>query len=79
MASSIAADGTAERSERVKITAVTATPIALPLAQPFRYRSGVQEGVNLVLFAVETGRGRDRIRRVDLRRTRPPSLSVRPG
>jgi muconate cycloisomerase len=41
----------------VKITAVTATPIALPLVQPFRYRSGVQEGVNLVLFAVETDEG----------------------
>ena len=41
----------------MKITAVTATPIALPLAQPFRYRSGVQEGVNLVLFAVETDEG----------------------
>ena len=41
----------------MKITAVTATPIALPLVQPFRYRSGVQEGVNLVLFAVETDEG----------------------
>jgi L-alanine-DL-glutamate epimerase-like enolase superfamily enzyme len=41
----------------VKITAVIATPIALPLVQPFRYRSGVQEGVNLVLFAVETDEG----------------------
>jgi len=41
----------------VKITAVTATPIAIPLVQPFRYRSGVQEGVNLVLFAVDTDEG----------------------
>jgi L-alanine-DL-glutamate epimerase-like enolase superfamily enzyme len=41
----------------VKITAVTATPIALPLLQPFRYRSGLQEGVNLVLFGVETDEG----------------------
>ena len=41
----------------MKITAVTATPIALPLAQPFHWRSGVQEGVNLVLFAVETDEG----------------------
>ena len=31
----IAADGTAREEERVKITAVTATPIALPLVQPF--------------------------------------------
>ena len=41
----------------VKITAVTATPIALPLEQPFHWRSGVQAGVNLVLFAVETDEG----------------------
>ena len=41
----------------MKITDVTTTPIALPLVQPFRYRSGVQEGVNLVLFAVETDEG----------------------
>ena len=41
----------------MKITAVTATPIALPLERPFHWRSGVQAGVNLVLFAVETDEG----------------------
>jgi L-alanine-DL-glutamate epimerase-like enolase superfamily enzyme len=41
----------------VKITAVTATPIAIPLERPFHWRSGVQEGANLVLFAVETDEG----------------------
>jgi L-alanine-DL-glutamate epimerase-like enolase superfamily enzyme len=41
----------------MKITGVTATPIALPLEQPFHWRSGVQEGVNLVLFAVQTDEG----------------------
>ncbi len=41
----------------MKITAVKATPIGLPLERPFHWRSGVQEGVNLVLFAVETDEG----------------------
>ncbi len=41
----------------MKITAVTATPVAIPLARPFHWRSGVQEGANLVLFAVETDEG----------------------
>jgi len=41
----------------VKITAVTATPIAIPLERPFYWRSGVQEQANLVLFAVETDEG----------------------
>jgi L-alanine-DL-glutamate epimerase-like enolase superfamily enzyme len=41
----------------VRITEVTATPIALPLERPFHWRSGVQEGVNLVLFAVDTDEG----------------------
>ena len=41
----------------MKITAVTATPIAIPLARPFHWRSGVQEGVNLVLFTVGTDEG----------------------
>jgi L-alanine-DL-glutamate epimerase-like enolase superfamily enzyme len=41
----------------VKITAITATPIAIPLERPFHWRSGVQEGANLVLFAVETDAG----------------------
>jgi L-Ala-D/L-Glu epimerase len=41
----------------VKITAVTATPIAIPFAQTFHWRSGAQGGANLVLFAVETDAG----------------------
>jgi len=41
----------------VKITAVTATPIAIPLERPFHWRSGVQESANLVLFRVETDEG----------------------
>jgi len=41
----------------VKITAVTTTPIALPLERPFHWRSGMQMGVNLVLFAVDTDEG----------------------
>ena len=41
----------------MKITAVTATPIAIPLKRPFHWRSGVQEGANLVLFTVETDAG----------------------
>ena len=41
----------------VTITAVTATPIAVPFEQPFHWRSGVQGGANLVLFAVETDAG----------------------
>lgn len=41
----------------MKITAVTATPIAIPLERPFHWRSGVQEGANLVLFTVETDAG----------------------
>ena len=54
----------------MRITAVTATPVAIPLARPFHWRSGVQEGANLVLFAVETDAGVDRVRRVDLRGSR---------
>jgi L-alanine-DL-glutamate epimerase-like enolase superfamily enzyme len=38
----------------MKITSVDATPLAVPLARPFHWRSGVQEGANLVLFTVET-------------------------
>ena len=41
----------------VRITAVTATPIAIPFEQAFHWRSGVQGGANLVLFAVETDAG----------------------
>ena len=41
----------------MKITSVTATPLAIPLARPFHWRSGVQERANLVLFTVETDAG----------------------
>ena len=41
----------------MRITAVTATPIAIPLERPFHWRSGVQERANLVLFTVETDAG----------------------
>ena len=41
----------------VQITAVTTTPLAIPLERPFHWRSGVQQGANLVLFAVETDAG----------------------
>jgi L-alanine-DL-glutamate epimerase-like enolase superfamily enzyme len=41
----------------VRITAVTATPLAIPLERPFHWRSGVQEGANLVLFTVDTDAG----------------------
>lgn len=41
----------------MKITSVTATPLAIPLERPFHWRSGVQEQANLVLFTVETDAG----------------------
>jgi L-alanine-DL-glutamate epimerase-like enolase superfamily enzyme len=41
----------------VRITSVTATPLAIPLENPFHWRSGVQEAANLVLFAVEIDAG----------------------
>lgn len=41
----------------MRITAVTTTPLAIPLERPFHWRSGVQEGANLVLFTVETDGG----------------------
>jgi L-alanine-DL-glutamate epimerase-like enolase superfamily enzyme len=41
----------------MRITAVTTTPLAIPLVQPFHWRSGVQRGANLVLFRVETDEG----------------------
>ena len=36
---------------------LSALAIALLLERPFHWRSGVQEGVNLVLFTVETDEG----------------------
>lgn len=41
----------------MRITAVTTTPLAIPFERPFHWRSGVQRGANLVLFAVETDEG----------------------
>jgi L-rhamnonate dehydratase len=41
----------------VRIASVTATPLAVPLVRPFHWRSGAQEGANLVLFTVETDEG----------------------
>jgi L-alanine-DL-glutamate epimerase-like enolase superfamily enzyme len=41
----------------VRITEVKTTPLAIPFAQPFRWRSGVQRGANLVLYTVETDEG----------------------
>ncbi len=41
----------------MRITAVTATPLAIPLARPFHWAGGVQEHASLVLFAVETDAG----------------------
>jgi L-alanine-DL-glutamate epimerase-like enolase superfamily enzyme len=41
----------------VRITSVETTPLAIPLERPFHWRSGVQWGANLVLFAVETDEG----------------------
>lgn len=41
----------------MRITAVTTTPLAIPFERPFHWRSGVQRGANLVLFAVETDKG----------------------
>ena len=52
----------------MRITAVEATPVVIPLARPFHWRSGVQEGANLVLFTVETDEGvtASRSRRIPL-------------
>ncbi len=44
--------GTAHEDRRV-----TATPLAVPFARVFHWRSGVQRGANLVLFEVETDDG----------------------
>lgn len=41
----------------MRITAVDATPLAIPLAQEFHWSGGVQEGANLVLFTVHTDGG----------------------
>ena len=41
----------------MRITAVTATPLAVPFVRPYHWRSGVQRGANLVLFGVETDAG----------------------
>ncbi|HXH87443.1 MAG TPA: mandelate racemase/muconate lactonizing enzyme family protein [Gaiellaceae bacterium] len=41
----------------MKITSVTATPLAIPFERPFHWRSGVQEDAKLVLFTVETDAG----------------------
>ncbi|MBA2331780.1 MAG: mandelate racemase/muconate lactonizing enzyme family protein [Actinobacteria bacterium] len=41
----------------MRITAVTATPLEIPLARPFHWRSGVQVCAPLVLFTVETDEG----------------------
>ena len=41
----------------MKVTRVTSTPLAIPLARPFRWASGAQVGANLVLWTVETDDG----------------------
>lgn len=41
----------------MKITAVTATPLAIPLLEPFHWASGTQAHASLVLFSVETDAG----------------------
>ena len=41
----------------MKVTSVEATPLAIPLAREFHWSGGVQEGANLVLFAVRTDDG----------------------
>ena len=41
----------------MKIAAVEATPLAIPLAQEFHWAGGAQVGANLVLFAVHTDEG----------------------
>jgi muconate cycloisomerase len=41
----------------MKITAVEATPLAIPLAQEFHWAGGAQVGANLVLFSVHTDEG----------------------
>jgi L-alanine-DL-glutamate epimerase-like enolase superfamily enzyme len=41
----------------MKVTAIRATPLTVPFAQPFHWHSGAQLGVNLVLFEVETDEG----------------------
>ena len=41
----------------MRVTAVEATPLAIPLAQEFHWAGGAQVGANLVLFAVHTDEG----------------------
>jgi len=41
----------------VRIVRIDATPLAIPLAQPFHWAGGSQVGANLVLFAVHTDDG----------------------
>ena len=41
----------------MKITAIEATPLAIPLAQEFHWSGGAQLGANLVLFTVHTDEG----------------------
>lgn len=41
----------------MKIESITATPLAVPLAQEFHWAAGAQRGVNLVLFSVRTDEG----------------------
>jgi L-alanine-DL-glutamate epimerase-like enolase superfamily enzyme len=41
----------------VRIARIDATPLAIPLAQPFHWAGGAQVGANLVLFSVHTEDG----------------------
>jgi L-alanine-DL-glutamate epimerase-like enolase superfamily enzyme len=41
----------------VKITAIEATPLAIPLAQEFHWAGGAQRGANLVLYTLHTDEG----------------------
>src|SRR6185312_11125718 len=45
------------QGERMIITKVEATPLAIPLAQEFHWAGGVQVGANLVLVSVHTDAG----------------------
>ncbi|MCS7006290.1 MAG: hypothetical protein RMM28_00900, partial [Thermoleophilia bacterium] len=38
----------------MRVTAVDATPLAVPLERPFHWASGCQRGANLVLWTVRT-------------------------
>jgi glucarate dehydratase len=41
----------------LRITRIEATPLAIPLAEPFHWAGGAQIGANLVLFTVHTDEG----------------------